>query len=103
MGPLEYEIRRLANVKRNEDRLNQLGLDGTWKDQMKKREGGGATNKRKKRSIPEPSRKSRGPKRSTTTRGFPMGTRTESEVLDINSHLANNAASKIGKYDPLLS
>ena len=52
-GPSEYELRRLANMKRNEDRLKQLGLDGTWKDQMKKREGGGAaTNKRKKRSYP---------------------------------------------------
>lgn len=58
-GPSEYELRRLANMKRNEDRLKQLGLDGTWKDQMKKRAGGGAaTSKRMKRSIPEPSRKS---------------------------------------------
>ena len=58
-GPSEYELRRLANIKRNEDRLKQLGLDGTWKDQMKKRAGGGAgTSKRKKRPIPEPRPKS---------------------------------------------
>ena len=58
-GPSEYELRRLANMKRNEHRLKQLGLDGTWKDQMKKRAGGGTTNnKRKKQSIPEPSRRS---------------------------------------------
>lgn len=58
--PSEYELRGLANMKRNEDRLKQLGLDGTWKDQMKKRAGGGAViNKRKKRSTLEPSRKSK--------------------------------------------
>mmetsp|Transcript_8609 Transcript_8609/g.24125 ORF Transcript_8609/g.24125 Transcript_8609/m.24125 type:complete len:80 (-) Transcript_8609:222-461(-) len=41
-----HELRRLANMKRNEDRLKQLlGLDGTWKEQMKKRAGGGGGSK----------------------------------------------------------
>ena len=87
-------------MKRNEDWLKQLGLDGTWKeDQMKKREGGGAaTNKRKKRSIPEKSRKSQ---RSTTTRGFPMG--AESEVLDCNITSSKQCSIKdwIASLNPL--
>ena len=56
-GPSEYELRRLANMKRNEDRLFRIGRDVEGPDEE---EGWGGTtnNKRKKQSIPEPSRKS---------------------------------------------